>query len=109
MSNANGKTCERKLEDGTVCGSSDMASNHSWCKKCKADYQRGYEETKINMLEGKGFQLGVTAMRKMLADEFNRLPAGGILTCAEVAHAILFSPGPAYLPYKMETLSAPVA
>ena len=59
------KTCNRVLPDESVCGSSDMAANHSWCKKCNAEYQKSYEKDRLDIMERRGFARGVAAMRSL--------------------------------------------
>lgn len=65
----------------------------SWCAEHRAAYQREYNETRFAQAEGKGFALGVEAMRKTVADEFQRL-GSAVVTCLEVSKAVKVIPRP---------------
>lgn len=71
----------------------DADSTNPWCTDCKTKYQREYEQTRQAMKERRGYQLGVTAMRELLAREFDRLGFASF-NALEVRDLILQAPGP---------------
>ena len=77
------------------CESSEVESDGypRWCNRCKASYKREYEATKAGRAEKKGFAAGVTAMREVLSDEFEKLGSGRF-AAFEVARLIQNAPGP---------------
>ena len=52
------------------------ARDKPWCKAHLAEYQRDYSKTKEGMAEGKGFALGVRAMREQIASAFGGQGSG---------------------------------
>ena len=48
-----------------------------WCKACRAQYKREHEGIRKEMTEGRGFALGVKAMREWLAQNFAEVYASG--------------------------------
>lgn len=78
------------------CGKNPRAaadSNNPWCKECRAEYQREYEDRRLARKESKGFALGVAAMRAELARRFGELGFSS-LEAWEVRDAILQAPAP---------------
>ncbi len=51
-------------------------STNPWCKECKAAAQKKYMESAEGMAEGKGFALGVRAMREQIASAFGGQGSG---------------------------------
>lgn len=71
----------------------DTTGSPTWCKACRAKYQREYKALRAEMTESRGFAAGVSAMRAYLAEQFAKLGAGGF-TGSEVASLIRQSQGP---------------
>lgn len=71
----------------------DENGNNPWCKACRAEYQREYEQTRLARKERHGWALGVKAMRELLAAEFDRL-GFSTFSAIEVRDLIRNAPGP---------------
>lgn len=71
----------------------DTKGYPKWCKTCRNAYKREYESLRTQMGEGRGFAAGVTAMRRLLAAEFDKLGFGQF-SAVEVRDLILQAPGP---------------
>lgn len=87
------------MADDNTCSRCENALDTNgfpkWCKKCRAAYKREYDSLKAQMTEQRGFSAGVSAMRDILATEFERMiPFGNPLTAQTVAHLIRQAPGP---------------
>lgn len=67
--------------------------NNPWCKECRAEYQRDYEQRRLAMKEKHGYALGVKDMRELLAAEFDRLGFSQF-SAIEVRDLILRALGP---------------
>jgi hypothetical protein len=88
------------MEDTKLCSKkgceelrADPDSNNPWCKKHRAEYQRAYQSTKLEMESGKGFGKGVQAMRELLADQFAQQGSAGF-SGYEISALIAQCPGP---------------
>lgn len=67
----------------------------TWCKDCRAKYQREYVAQAAQMAANRGFEIGVKTFRAMMALEFAR--RGKIhFTGAEVCFAIENAPRPGW-------------
>ena len=71
----------------------DTSGYPRWCKACRAAYKREYESLRTQMGEGRGFAAGVTAMRGLLVEEFNKLGFSNF-AAYEVRDIIAQCPGP---------------
>lgn len=71
----------------------DTTGSPTWCKSCRANYQREYKALRAEMTESRGYAAGVSAMRAYLAAQFAKLGSGGF-TASEVAALIRQSQGP---------------
>lgn len=69
------------------------SDTNPWCNECRAAHKREYEQTRLAMKERHGYALGVSAMRDLLALEFDRL-GFGMFSAVEVRDLILQAPGP---------------
>ena len=58
------------------CGERPKAQSHEWCKECKSELQKRYDEDRHKMFQAKGYALGISEFREMLASEFERLGTG---------------------------------
>jgi hypothetical protein len=77
------------------CGNScEPGSSRGWCKPCNAEYQRGYEKTKKEMTESRGYAAGVSAMRDYLIKNFAQYGSSGHFTGYEIADIIHRVKGP---------------
>lgn len=79
-----------KNEDGlcSKCGNElDTTGSPKWCKKCRAAYQREYQQTRQEMNAGHDFHAGAEAMRAA-ADAWFRQFARSTFTGLEVCHVL---------------------
>lgn len=72
----------------------DADNNNPWCLGCRAEYMRGYNSTRKEMLKQKGFQEGMREMRTALANAFEEIRGTGAFSAQEVAAMIRQAPGP---------------
>ena len=75
-------------------GALDTKGSPKWCKSCRAGYRRGYEATRKEMSEGRGFCAGITAMRDYLAKQFSQYGTAGNFSGAEISQIIAGCKGP---------------
>jgi hypothetical protein len=71
----------------------DTIGYPKWCKACRANYRREYEDEKQERLGKKGYARGVEDLRDLLAGEFDRLGSGNF-SGAECAYLIRQVPAP---------------
>lgn len=76
-------------------GPLDTEGNPQWCKRCRAEYQRAYQDSKVGRAEMKGFARGVSATKRILAEEFARMSPSS-LPAIEAAKWIAGAPGPKF-------------
>lgn len=76
------------------CGVQPATLKHDWCKACKAEYQREYTGTVVDVAERRGFQKGAEAMRQHLVAEFLKAPPTGLMRAGEIASFIAGTPPP---------------
>lgn len=63
--------CRRVNDAGDECGKPlDTSGYPLWCKACRAAHRRGYESTRDEMSETRGFAAGASAMQAALAAQF---------------------------------------
>lgn len=63
--------CRRVNDAGEECGKPLDTTNYPlWCKACRAAHRRGYESTRDEMSETRGFAAGASAMQAALAAQF---------------------------------------
>jgi len=65
----------------------DTAGKPRWCKKCRAKYQKEYQELRQDAAENNGFQSGCRCMQAATAAYFRQYPSA-VFTGAEIAHMI---------------------
>lgn len=75
------------------CSQNEATEKHSWCRQCKATYQREYALTLIEKKDREGFYKGVAAMREYLRADLARRPHG-LMQAWDVAEWISACPGP---------------
>lgn len=82
------------------CGKQPPASNHTYCKACKAEYQREYTEgieARVSERAAReGWAAGAEAFRAAVVGEFRKSPAAGLVQCGEVARYISSFTAPPY-------------
>jgi predicted amidophosphoribosyltransferase len=71
----------------------DTAGYPKWCKACRASYKREYESLRTQMGEGRGFAAGVTAMRRLICEELDKI-AFSSFECREIRDIVAAMPGP---------------
>jgi len=80
------------------CGVCVATNKHPWCVHCKAENQAANREAKLTQAEGSGFSKGIEAMRKTLADEFERYDrdtgGGAMVEIERVVFIIRHAPRP---------------
>jgi hypothetical protein len=81
------------------------ASNHDWCKPCKAQYQREYNKTRDEMAFKRGFAAGVEAQRSDYVDHWLWFPGDYMVPCAEVAKVLREREKPVYTPKVTENVA----
>lgn len=85
------------------------ATSQTWCKACRAKYQREYEDTKEDKAFRRGFQAGVEAQRTDYVDRWLWFPGDALVSCADVAKNLNEAPRPSYTPKVIEMVSDPAA
>lgn len=73
--------------DGTLDTQDTKAKDH-WCRKCRAEYQRDYQDRKYEEAKAEGFAEGVKCIKNALIVAFGRYPMGQFngLDCARYIH-----------------------
>lgn len=82
-----------EVDSKTCARCTAPAKKDGYCGPCRAAYQREYEQIRAAQARGAGFAEGVEAMRKTLADEFQRIGMS-MVSCLEVSRAIREAPAP---------------
>ena len=72
-------------------GERDTDNPPYWCRKCRAAYQRHYQEIRVEMAESLGFARGAEAMRLNLAEQFEKA-GSGMLSGLECARFVMGVP-----------------
>jgi hypothetical protein len=81
-------------------------SSNTWCKQCREDSQRDWQEGKLARKQKAGFALGVRKTKELFANEFRRL-GSGYFDGYEIARLIEQAPGPSFA--EVEAEPEPVA
>ena len=69
----------------TRCGKEDAASGTPrWCKKCRAEYQRDYQDTVREMANKKGFAEGARAYREMVVSKLRKVRPDAQMSVGEL-------------------------
>ena len=89
---------ERKC---SKCGEEPATNGHAWGKLCKAKYQREWRDLEAEMLGARNWQAGANAIRRQLAQAFDRTP-GAMFEASAIARFITGFPPPEFVPKSTE-------
>jgi hypothetical protein len=79
-----------------------------WCNECNAAYQREYQASREERMEGKGFAKGVDAMRREVSAHFEQFPFAKFAG-HEIAKMIATIPAPRFQEPEKQALPEPVS
>ncbi len=54
----------------------DTKAKDLWCRKCRAEYQREYQDRRYEEAKAEGFDAGVKACQLYLLQQFSKYPIG---------------------------------
>src|SRR5580700_1160341 len=89
------ETCSRENEAGSKCTNElDTTGSPTWCKACRAKYQRQYQDLRKQLSETRGFCAGVSAAKDFIANEFEHAIRGAMISGHEAARLVRVCRGP---------------